>query len=277
MKSFKLSEKIKEAWNLYKNNFVVFFLWFACYFLIKSIAMKGVILLPILSLVLWILVSYMIVRFILYTLDNKKFDPFSKSFLPTFKEVWNFIKTFIMLYIVTFSILAVIIAPVFIHQSLFMATISSIIYLIVTIIVALVFSVFVSVRLGFACLISIDENIGFIKSFKKSWKITKNKFWYVLWNYFLVCCVFIFSSIIFSTIFSMIIGLLGQVVLMAFVVPISLILIILLYRSLIDHHKNINEPKEVEEDKKEDIAEESKEEIQNEPERVIKDAEIINE
>lgn len=238
MESFKLNKKIKEAWVLYKDNFAIFFLWSACYILVKSIALKGVIFLPIIALILWILISYMIVRFILHTLDGKEFDLFSKAFLPTFKEAWNFIKTFVMLHVVSFSFFVLALLPIYLmRQSLFIGTINSMIAFAVIMVLSFIWTLFISIRLGFSCLISIDENIGFIKSFKRSLSITKNKFWSILWNYFLISCVFVLSSMIVGILFGMTIAIFAQIVLMAFVVPISLIVIILLYRSLISNQK----------------------------------------
>lgn len=269
MKSFKLSEKIKEAWVLYKNNFIVFFLWFACYFFLNSISSKGSIILSVISAILWICISYMIVRFMLYTLDEKKFEVFSKSFLPTIKESWNFLKTFILFYVINFGLLIIVIVPIFFINPTFLMYGSKFpIYLIISILAAFVWLIFISVRLGFSCFISIDENMGAIKSIKKSWNITKNKFFFVFFKYLLIgLIVFVFTILlsmlsIFSGAASFVII---QIIFGMIITPIGMLVIAMLYRSLSHHHKGVNEIKEL------------KDEVTPIEDRVVKESEVINE
>lgn len=79
MKSFKIRENIKEAWQLFKNNLSTFFLILALLYVAESVSEKDNIILSIIVSIVGIFVSYMIIKFLLSIIDKKEFNIFSKK------------------------------------------------------------------------------------------------------------------------------------------------------------------------------------------------------
>jgi len=260
---FKISNKIKEAWELYKQNIGLFILMFAVLFVLQVIATKRVLVFYIISILLSIFIGYMIKRFLLNIVDRKEFDPFSKKSLPSKIMFWNFIKTYFLYVLIFIGGILILMLP-----SLFFLLRGGIIYwtsiFIVWFIVILLVGTYFSVRLSFSLYISVDKNYGAKKSIKESWNLTKNHFW------------FIFGKMLVIGLFA-IVGLLAFGVGFLITYPISMILIVMLYRDLnkfkegnISYfvEEKIEEIKEKAEEIKENI-EEKIEEVKEKVEGVI--------
>lgn len=82
---------------------------------------------------------------------------------------------------------------------------------------------YLSTRLSFTTYLIIDKNRGPLQALKKSFRITKGKFWYV----------FFFS--LFLTGFNLL-GLAFFIIGIAITIPVSIIAYALFYRSLVEHH-----------------------------------------
>ena len=94
--TFKVGEKIKESWVLYKENLSTFLFFTLLTFIVSSIGQKDNSILPILMMFLSFLVSYIWFRSTLNLLDKKEFKPFSKETLPDLKQYWYFLSTCIL-------------------------------------------------------------------------------------------------------------------------------------------------------------------------------------
>ena len=114
--TFKISQKIKEAWKLYKENLgniILFVVAIFVFQLIVSFLLKGDQTdLPLLSLVTIVkayisfFVSFLFIKSTIDIIDGKSFNPFSKENLSDFSRFWNFLKINLLLMLC--------VAPVFI-------------------------------------------------------------------------------------------------------------------------------------------------------------------
>lgn len=255
---------------------MLFFLWYACYFFIKSVSSKGNIFLLIIPIFLSFFLTYLIIKFILFIIDGKKPNIFSKDFLFSFDELGNFAVTSLLFNLLSLFLLILVVVPTFlVHQSMAFIRVSPEVSLVIAIILAIFWMLFVYIRFSFSLFISLDKNINAIKSLKKSWVITKGKFGYIFYNYFLIACMILLSLFVISLIAllfnSMVVGFVIQMIVMAILTPIILIIVLMLYRSIIRGQHNIEIIKENEEGEKE------VKEIENENgDRFEKESEIIN-
>jgi len=216
---FKISEKIKEAWVIYKDNLGLFFLMLAFIFFLNSLGNKHGIILNTISIILSLFLSYMVILFLLKIIEKKEFNPFSKKSIPSFKNLLNFISTYILLIVIIFSSFILLITP-FAVISLIKIAISGLILIPIFLcaFLCIFVTVYFSVRLMFSCFISIDKNKGAKQSIKESWKMTKGNFGFILWKTFLITLFAISGLFVFVV---------GVVV----TYPISMILSVMLYKS----------------------------------------------
>jgi len=248
MKStFKISQKIKEAWPLYKQNLALFFLMFACLFIEQIIYSKESFVLRLISILIGIFISYMTIRFLLSIIDKKEFNPFSKNSLPSTVQLWNFLKTYILFVLISFVglfiflIPAILILPTLVVTAGIVSgfTISSLLILFISFVIFIIIEIYISTRLSFSCFISVEKNQGAIKSIRESWGITKGNFWNIFGK-MLVIGLFAVS------------GFIGLIVGIFITYPIAMILGAMLY-------KNFQKNKEDDVTIVENIIEETKE------------------
>lgn len=168
--TFKIWEKIKEAWPIYKVNLSAFLLLFVATLVVKMVGTKKNWVLLAISCAVSFLFSYVWIRFTLALVDKKVYNPFSKEALPTFKQYWNLVKTIVLNVICVFAGFILLIIPGF----------------------------YISGRLFFAIYLSVDKNQGGRASIKESWKMTEGYGWKIFWYSFVVC---IFIAIGFIALF----------------------------------------------------------------------------
>ena len=108
--TFKIGEKIKEAWPMYKDNFSMFFLMGAIVFFLEILGSKNFVL-YILVCVASLLVGYMVIRYILSLVDKKDFNPFVKSSLPTLGQIWNLLKTYVLFILIVAGAFILVLFP----------------------------------------------------------------------------------------------------------------------------------------------------------------------
>lgn len=156
--TFKIGDKIKEAWPICKAHFSVFLLLLVVTMIDNVIGLNHNWVLVVISYVISILLSYIWIRFILSLIDKKDFNPFSRESLPSFVQFWNFFKTMILYTLCVLVGFALFIIPGF----------------------------YISGRLLFAVYLSIDKNQGARVSIKEAWNMTKNYGWKLFWKSFLI-------------------------------------------------------------------------------------------
>lgn len=217
MKSFKIRENIKEAWQLFKNNLSTFFLILALLYVAESVSEKDNIILSIIVSIVGIFVSYMIIKFLLSIIDKKEFNIFSKKSLPTLRQLWKFFATYIIVVITGMGSFLVFFIPAFFILSKTIILTSIVKILFGFSVIGLIVGIYFAVRLMFALFIVIDEEKGIIESIKESWNITKGNFWKIFWKTFLIELFMVIGFLLFF------VG--------AFITyPIGMILFTMLYR-----------------------------------------------
>lgn len=246
MKStFKIGQKIKEAWPIFKNNLAIFFLLLAFVFLGNAINYKDNLVLELISTAIGVFVMYMAIRFLISIVDKKEFNPFSKSSIPSLRHLWNFIKTYILYSIISIACIGIFIVPILLLAPAMIMTQSASIPLVIVTMLAFVAEIYFSTRLMFAVFISVDKNQGARKSIKESWKMTKGHFWNIFGK-LLVIGLFMFVGFIALFVGALI------------TYPMGLILIAMLYRHFQKGKEEIVTP------------------IENKTE-IVKDAELLRE
>lgn len=156
--TFKICEKIKEAWPIYKSQFSMFLLLILVTLVVKLIGAMDSWILYVVSTLLGLVLSFVWLRYSLALADKKEFKPFTKEALPTFKQFWNFLKLIILLSIIYLFSFILLIVPFF----------------------------YVSGRLMFTVYLVIEKNLGARASIKESWKMTEGYGWVVFGKSFLV-------------------------------------------------------------------------------------------
>jgi|GEM_PF-1618493 len=229
--TFKIGQKIKESWFLFKNNFWIFFLLSSIVFFFNILSSKHSLVLNLLVLILCFFVAYMTIRYVISLVDKKEFNIFSKDSLPTLEQILNFVKTYILFFLIVLGGFFVFIIPsiLMIFGGAYFRFLVSI--FIILALVCLVLGIYFKIRLLFSCINSVDKNQGAVKSIKKSWSLTRNLFWPLFWR-IIVIGLFMFSGAIIFFI--------GLIV----TVPMGLIMIVMLFRTLENpnyQNQNIND------------------------------------
>lgn len=155
--TFKIGQKIKEAWPLYKEHFGALLLMTLLTFAVAGVGQKENFVLSIVVMVVNIILSYVWIRLILSLIDKKEFNLFSKD-LPTIGQLWNFIKTSILYGLCIMGGFILLIIPGF----------------------------YIAGRLVFATYISVEKNQGARASIKEAWNMTKDNGWKIFWKSFVI-------------------------------------------------------------------------------------------
>lgn len=199
--TFKIGQKIKEAWPLYKENFGVLLLMTIATFAINFVGQgreEGdpltwtIMLLTLVSAIISLYLSYMWIRLILNIVDKKEFNLFSKQTIPTSGKLWNFIKTSLLYGLCVMGGFILFIIPGF----------------------------YVAGRLVFATYISVEKNQGARASIKEAWDMTKDNGWLLFWKSFVVALF-------------MAVGFLALIVGSFITYPIGFMLMIMMYREFV--------------------------------------------
>lgn len=150
--TFKIGQKIKEGWVLYKENVNAFLLFTLLTFILSSVGQKENSILPILMMFINFLISFVWFRSTLNLIDKQEFKPFSREILPNLKQYWYLISTFILVGLISIVGLVLLIVP----------------------------GLYFMGRLVFSCYIAVDKNKNAIDSIKESWNTTKGFGWSIL-------------------------------------------------------------------------------------------------
>lgn len=156
--TFKIGDKIKEAWPLYRAHFSTLLLLMVVTMVTQFIGSNRSWVLIIISYVVSILVSYIWIRFILSLIDKKDFNPFSRNSLPSFLQFWNLFKTTILYALCVLAGFILFVIPGF----------------------------YVVGRLLFAIYLSIDKNQGARVTIKEAWNMTRGYGWKLFWKSFVI-------------------------------------------------------------------------------------------
>lgn len=170
--TFKIGDKIKEAWPLYKEHWVALMV-----ITIISLALQlgnykrnsffwGM---GLIFFLLGLMVSYIFIRLTLNIVDKKEYDPFSRKSLPSLTQFWNYFKTNILYGLCVFGGLILFIIPGF----------------------------YVMGRLMFAIYLSVEKNQGARASIKESWNMTEGYGWVLFGKSFLIGLYIIVGFILF--------------------------------------------------------------------------------
>lgn len=227
--TFKLKEKIKEAWGLYKGNYVSMIILTGLVFAFQSFT-KGPLdngkngILFLLSFVISLFISYIWINSILNLLDGKGFKPFEKKSLPTWTSFFDYLKTniLIVLCVIPISMLLAFIfvlpiSAIFIMGMYGALWIFPILFILVLIIGVPIY--YLGARLFLARYLSVEKCQGARKSIIESWSMTKGNGWMIVWNLFLIILFIIAGFIaLFLGIF--------------ITYPMGMILIVMFYREI---------------------------------------------
>ena len=220
--TFKIGQKIKETWPIYKANFSTILILIAITIVTKFIGSDshnwGLV---IVSYVISILISYIWIRFILGLIDKKDFNPFSRKSLPSFKRFWNLLTTLILSGLCILGGFILLIIPGF----------------------------YIIGRLIFSVYISVDKNKDGVASVKESWNMTKGYGWNLFWKGLLISLFIILGYIAF---------LVGALI----TYPIGIMVMAMMYREFskikshhLEHSPTLNKNYLVKEVTEEDIKE----------------------
>ncbi len=199
--TFKIGQKIKEAWPLYKENYGVLLLMTIATFAVNFTGQRReegdpltstIVLITIVSAIIGLYLSYMWIRLILNIIDKKEFNFFSKQSIPSFGKIWNFIKTSILYGLCVMGGFILLIIPGF----------------------------YVAGRLVFATYISVEKNQGARASIKEAWDMTKDNGWLLFWKSFVVALF-------------MAVGFLALLVGSFITYPIGFMLMLMMYREFV--------------------------------------------
>lgn len=231
--TFKVWDKIKEAWSLYKENFsqmmILTLIMLAIQLISQSISKNNHnSLLVFILVIVSIFVSYIWIRSVLSLLDGKGFNPFSKESLPSFAQIWDFVKTNILiaLCVIPFFIIPVVVIVVTIAITLLADTtitpalVLQMLIIIVPVFVAFIIpAIYVASRLFPAKYLSVDKYQGARKNIRESWNMTKGNGWRITWKIILVGLFILLGFVAF-------------VVGMIITLPIGMIVLTMMYREI---------------------------------------------
>lgn len=192
--TFKIGEKIKEAWVLYKANLGIFLLLTLVTFILSSLGDRDGrgIFTTILSIavpLINIFVSYVWIRSIMNLLDGKGFKPFHKESFPDLTQYWNFISTGILSFIIIVAGFILFIIP----------------------------GIYFAGRLIFATYIALEKNQNAFLSIKESWNMTKENAWKLFGKSFIIGLF-------------VLLGLLALFVGLFITYPLGMLVLIMMYR-----------------------------------------------
>jgi uncharacterized membrane protein len=188
--TFKIGEKIKEAWALYKENYKAILVLIIITVLIQFVGYDNKnILINLILAVISLVLSYTWIHLSLNLIDKKMFNIFSKEAIPSVLQVWNYFKTSFLYAFCILGGIILLIIPGFYFAG----------------------------RLMFAVYLSVDKNQGAMVSLKESWDMTKGYAWQLLWKS-IVIGLFMFLGIIAF--------LIGSII----TYPIGIIVIVMMYR-----------------------------------------------
>lgn len=188
--TFKIGDKIKESWPVYKAHFSTFLLLMIITVIVQSIeSNKHNWVLSIIAYIFSIVLSFMWIRFILNLIDKKEFNVFSKEALPSFIQLWNLIKTTILYSLCVLGGLILLIIP----------------------------GIYISGRLVFAIYLSIDKNQGGMPTIREAWKMTEGYGWLLIWKSFVIGLFMILGFIAFFV---------GSII----TYPIGMMVMVMMYR-----------------------------------------------
>ncbi len=263
--TFKIGENIKKAWNLFKNNLnniIIFVIVIVVYQLainsilnnFKEDSWIGF----FTAIVSWFIssyFSYLWIRATLDMIDGKSFNPFSRESQPTYKKFLSFILTTLVVSWCLLAVVGIVIVPILLLAVVFGIKLFAVTSLIIAIIIAIIISLYFMSRLSPAIYLSVDKDQGSGKNISESWRMTKSIVWNILGKMLLI---FLF---IIGGLFALGVGIL-------ITYPLGMILVILLYREVLNYKSN------TEKIIPEIINEVPKPEIKIETETVIRDTEI---
>jgi len=157
--TFKIFEKIKEAWPIYKKHFGVFFLLTVIYLIVSYASPNKNFWVGLVAWIVWFFIFYVWVRFILNIIKGKDVSgSLSKEMLPTLHQFWNFIKTMVLLGVIVTLGFVFFIVP----------------------------GIYFAGRLVFTTYLSVENNKGGRATIKDSWSLTKGYGWNLFWKSFLI-------------------------------------------------------------------------------------------
>ncbi len=258
--TFKIGENIKKAWSLFKNNLnnmIIFIIVIVVYQLVISSILNNFkedsLIGFFTAIVSWFIssyFSYLWIRSTLDMIDGKSFNPFSKESQPNYQKFLGFILTTLVVSLCLLGVVGIVMIPLLIGS-----IVLGLKFIIPLVIALIIISLYFMARLSPAIYLSIDKDQGSGKNISESWRMTKGIAWNILGNMLLI---FLFT----------IAGLLAVVVGIAITYPLGMILVILLYREVLNYKSN------TEKIIPEVVSEIPKTEIKIETETIMKDAEM---
>jgi len=156
--TFKIGQKIKEAWPHYKANLGQFLVLVLVTFAVSFSGQGDNDLWSILVSLISILVSCVWIRSILNLIEGKSFNPFSKESFPSLKQYWYFLSTGFLSAVIIVVGLVFLIVP----------------------------GLYLSGRLAFVTYLALDKNQNAILSIKESWNMTKGCGWKIFGKAFVI-------------------------------------------------------------------------------------------
>lgn len=229
--TFKIREKIKEAWGMYKENWGSFVGVSFILIFLQTISNKssgyGSYILYLLIFIVSSFLSYILYRFIFNLLDKKNTKLFSREFFPSNRAFWDYLKTNLL---VTLCIIPLFIIPFFAMIGLFVSLflvvalgktlgISLLFVMLFVIFLLSIPAIYVSIRLFPAKYLSIEKCQGARKSIKEAWMMTRGYGWNIL-------------RVGIVLFFFIMLGVLAFVIGIFVTLPIALIVITMFYRDL---------------------------------------------
>jgi len=192
--TFKIRQKIKEAWVLYKEHFGSIILLLLVTGILQIISQKFSknILVGLLLILISTLISYIWIKSIFNLLDGKGFNPFLQESLPTLSQYWDLIKTSILILLCVIPGIILLIVP----------------------------GLYISGRLFPAKYISIEKHQGARKNIKEAWELTRGNAWRLLWKSLLIGLFIL-------------LGFIALVVGSVITYPIGIMLSVMMYRELV--------------------------------------------
>jgi len=188
--TFKIGEKIKGAWVLYKENYKAILVLVMITGLMQFIGYDNKnILISLILAVISLVLSYTWIRLSLNLVDKKEFNIFSREAIPSVMQVWNYFKTSFLYALCILGGIVLFVIPGFYFAG----------------------------RLMFAVYLSVDKNQGARISLKESWEMTKGYAWQLLGKYILIG-LFMFLGILAF--------LIGSII----TYPVGVIVMIMMYR-----------------------------------------------
>jgi len=209
--TFKVWDKIKEAWIIYKNNFKAILplalIMIAIQFLSQSISKnhKNWLVTFIIMLVS-IFISYLWYKSTLNLLDGKGFKPFSKEVMPTWAKIWDFVKTNILMglciapffiisaFVIGMIVIITLMADITITPAMLLKELFIIVPVLILFIVP---AIYIASRLFPAKYLSVEKTQGAVKSIKEAWNLTKGNGWKITGKIMLIVLFVILGFVLF--------------------------------------------------------------------------------